>query len=398
MLERGLLTRILYPAPEATYTVDSFKGELIWIPKKSSLDGDAPLLGVDCVPCLLLKYPYSRFLLLFFHSNAEDLGRSYSFCCQLRDRFQVHVLAVEYPGYGVCPGVATGPSVMENAFSALHFATQSLCWPVDSILICGRSIGTGPAIKLTSLFRFAGVILVTPFMSIGELFKDRVGPFSKLVEEWYPNSELIRKVRCPVLLIHGKADDMISYRHAEQLFELIATRKLLVSPPSMMHNTNLMNDMNYLVMPATHFFSLPDYIFQDLRVPAWAFTLRPRTAGAATPTPPAPWPGQPGQRPREAGRAETLDTCCGSGVPRWDGCCSRGGLVDLHEAMDTTSAEIGADLEGQLNSGDPWDPAQPIAVALPALMAPEVNKDFREEVVPHRAIIIQKEEPLSVSM
>ena len=68
MLERGLLTRILYPAPEATYTVDSFKNELIWIPKKSSLDGDAPLLGVDCVPCLLLKYPYSRFLLLFFHS------------------------------------------------------------------------------------------------------------------------------------------------------------------------------------------------------------------------------------------------------------------------------------------------------------------------------------------
>jgi hypothetical protein len=53
-------------------------------------------------------------------------------------------------------------------------------------LICGRSIGTGPAIKLTSLFRFAGVILVTPFMSIGELFKDRVGPFSKLVEEWCP--------------------------------------------------------------------------------------------------------------------------------------------------------------------------------------------------------------------
>lgn len=125
MLERGLLTRILYPAPAPTYTVDSFKGELVWIPKKSSLDGDAPLLGVDCVPCLLLKYPYSRFLVLFFHSNAEetsrrfvvpfgeDLGRCYSFCSALRDRCQVHVLAVEYPGYGVCPGVATGPSVME---------------------------------------------------------------------------------------------------------------------------------------------------------------------------------------------------------------------------------------------------------------------------------------------
>ena len=36
-----------------------------------------------------------------------------------------------------------------------------------------------------------------------------------------------------------------------------------------------MNDMNYLVMPATHFFSLPDYVFHDLRVPHWAYTLGP---------------------------------------------------------------------------------------------------------------------------
>lgn len=48
------------------------------------------------------------------------------------------MLAVEYPGYGICPGVATGPSVMENAFSALHFATQSLRWPLESWMqTCG---------------------------------------------------------------------------------------------------------------------------------------------------------------------------------------------------------------------------------------------------------------------
>lgn len=68
----------------------------------------------------------------------------------------------------------------------------------------------------------------------------------------YPNSDLIRKVRCPVLMIHGKSDDMINYRHAEQLFELISTRKLLISPPAMLHNTNLMND-------ACHGTSLGDF-------------------------------------------------------------------------------------------------------------------------------------------
>ena len=196
----------------------------------------------------------------------------------LRDKFQVHVLAVEYPGYGLCSGVATGKTVMENALSALHFATQSLCWPIDSIKIFGRSIGTGPAVKLASLFRFAGIILVTPFLSVADLFKDRVGFLSHFIDEWYPNIDLVPKIRSPVLLIHGKADDMIAFRHAEKLYNAISSRKLLVSPAKMSHNTNLMNDMNDLVMPATHFFSLPDYVFQDLRVPRWAFDARRCTA------------------------------------------------------------------------------------------------------------------------
>ena len=42
------------------------------------------------------------------------------------------------------------------------------------------------------------------------------------------------------------------------------------------------------------------------------------------------------------------------GVPRWDGCCSRGGLVDLHEAMDTTSAEARWG-----RCGDDFRPAEP---------------------------------------
>ncbi|CAJ1378671.1 unnamed protein product [Effrenium voratum] len=403
-LQRGVLTRILYPAPEPSYSVDSFPGELVWVPKKSSLDGDAPGFGVDSVPCLLLKYPYSRFLVLFFHSNAEDLGRCYSFCQQLRDKFQVHVLAVEYPGYGVCPGVATGKSVTENALSALHFATQSLSWPLDSIKIFGRSIGTGPAIKLASLFRFAGVILVTPFLSIAELFRDRVGPLSKLVEEWYPNGDLVGKVGSPVLIIHGKSDDMIAYRHAESLFDRISTRKLLVSPPNMAHNTNLMNDLSFLVMPATHFFSLPDYIFQDLRVPSWA--LRRPSSWALR----APLLDLDELRVKRClggaglgGRFDTNFDCCGPGPAlqkAWLGvesCCSKA-VVDLHEAQDTS--QVGFDV-GTLPcglQGDPlpWheDPAQPIAVSMP-LSGPKA-KDYQEEVVCRAPR--GREEPRSISM
>merc|ERR1719265_1468912 len=212
MLERGLVSRILFPAPPPSYDVDGFPHDLIWVPKTTTdverSDDPAVCPPIeDCVPCLLLTYPSARFLIIFFHSNAEDLGRCHSFCCYIRDQFQVHVLAVEYPGYGICPGVPSGESVMENALAAMKFVTNTLKWPLDSIKVFGRSIGTGPAVGLASLYSLAGLVLVTPFISIQELFRDRVGPLASFVEEWFPNAESATKVTSPTMIIHGQKDE-----------------------------------------------------------------------------------------------------------------------------------------------------------------------------------------------
>jgi len=280
MLERGIITRILFPAPQPSYTAESFPKDLIWVPLKdystdSARDSSAiPPIEDGSVPCLLLRYPSARFLIIFFHSNAEDLGRCRHFCCYLREQFQVHVLAVEYPGYGICPGSPNGETVLENARAALRFATDTLKWPLDSIKVFGRSIGTGPAIGLASVFSFAGVILVTPFLSIQELFRDRVGPLAGLVEEWFPNQEAVLKVTSPTMIIHGQRDELIACRHGETLYELLRSRKLLVSPPEMEHNTNLLTNLQYFVLPMFQFFALPDYVFQEMHVPEWAFDKR----------------------------------------------------------------------------------------------------------------------------
>jgi len=303
MLERGIVSRILFPAPPASYTIDSFPHDLVWVPKGRCArldDQSPPPLDIESVPCLLLTYPSARFLIIFFHSNAEDLGRCRGFCCYLREQFQVHVLAVEYPGYGVCPGLPSGETVMENALAGLRFATETLRWPLDSIKVFGRSIGTGPAVGLASLFSFAGVILVTPFLSVQELFRDRVGPFAGLVEEWFANEEMAPKITSPTIIIHGQRDELISCRHGEMLYELIRSRKLLVSPPEMEHNTNLLTNLQFFVLPMFQFFALPDYIFQDMHVPAWAYDKRRSPfymSGSAGATGEAA-PGDPGDVPR----------------------------------------------------------------------------------------------------
>jgi len=127
---------------------------------------------------------------------------------------------------------------------------------------------------LASLFSFAGVILVTPFLSIQELFRDRLGPLAAFVEEWFRNRDLVPMITSPTMIIHGQRDELIACRHGEALYEMLQSRKLLVSPPDMEHNTNLLTNLQFFVLPMFQFFALPDYTFQDLQVPPWAYDKR----------------------------------------------------------------------------------------------------------------------------
>ena len=61
-----------------------------------------------------------------------------------RIKAQVNVLAVEYPGYGLCPGgQADEMSVIANARLAFRFTTEVLHFPAEDIIVLGRSVGSG---------------------------------------------------------------------------------------------------------------------------------------------------------------------------------------------------------------------------------------------------------------
>lgn len=289
---RRIIGSVLFPCPTPSYTIDSFPSELVWIPAAPAPAADAgggggagtgepdgpvgeprPRNG-DTVPCLLLPYESARFLIIFFHSNAEDLGRCRWFCQFLRDQFQVHVLGVEYPGYGICAGPPSREGVIANAEAALHFATDTLGLPLEQIKIIGRSIGTGPAVHLASRYKVSGLVLVTPFLNIRSLFYDRVGPLSYIVDEWFENDREMRGVTSPTMFIHGRKDQIIPFRHGETLYKSCIARKLFITPAGMEHNSNLTADASFLIVPMFRFFALPDYCFRELKVPAWAYDKR----------------------------------------------------------------------------------------------------------------------------
>jgi len=257
----NVVERLCFPAPKPSYDIRSFPEELILVPREDGLK----------VPCLFLPFKHARFLILYFHGNAEDLGLCYTFCTIIRDLFQVHILAVEYPGYGICQGPCSDTGIMANALAAMRFVTETLHWSCDDIKLLGRSLGTGPTCALATMYDVAGVILVSPFLSIREIFRCQVGAVASFITERFPNHELAGKILSPTLIIHGQQDALIPLQHGKQIYDSVPAKKMMVCPAQMSHNTSLLVNVGTFVLPMTQFFSLPDYTFEDIEVPEWAF-------------------------------------------------------------------------------------------------------------------------------
>lgn len=361
----------LFPAPSPSYGIHDFDQELIWIPR--SLD---PRKSAASVPCLLFTSPSARFFVIYLHSNAEDLGRCHKFCSLMRNFFHVHVLAVEYPGYGVCPGRADEESVTENARLALRFLTKVLEWPLDSILVFGRSVGCGPAIALAAETKVYGLVLVCPFLSVKELCRSFMGSLADFVGERFPNMQRIKFVQSPLLLIHGQADSMVPVAHGKALFDACRARKHFVSPERMEHNAYLYSDVQYLVLPMLHFFGLPDYVFSELQIPDWVFDKRlshlcsgsysprkgsPRKAPAMGPATP------PRATPRATPRGGPVPGKCPLKEPQ-AGLCS-----PLGSEGSTAVSEPGRDGETREEVPEPPEDPRPVPVPLSCPDGPQLT-------------------------
>jgi len=59
----------------------------------------------NVIPCLFVRSREpSQIIMIYFHGNAEDIGRNKEFMTLISASLKIHVLAVEYPGYGVYKG------------------------------------------------------------------------------------------------------------------------------------------------------------------------------------------------------------------------------------------------------------------------------------------------------
>ena len=163
------------------------------------------------IPCLYLAYPSgSTKLILYFHGNAEDLGQSYELLEHLKNTLKMHVLAMEYRGYGVYPGSPTAEGILEDALEVWNYLTKDMAIKSKDILLFGRSLGTGIATELAAEVQPGALLLMTAYRSIRSVVSHIAGRLaSLLILERFNNLLNIQEVKCPTFLIHGQKDTLI---------------------------------------------------------------------------------------------------------------------------------------------------------------------------------------------
>ena len=157
--------------------------------------------------------PDAKFTVWYFHGNAESLADISPRLEELR-RFGFSVFALEYPGYGTSDGRATEKEIFRSLDSGLRFLRADLKVAPENLLIYGRSLGSGPAVEIASRVNVRALILESAFTSAYRVMTR----WPLLVGDRFTNLRKFPRVTCPVLVIHGRDDRTIPWRHGEALF------------------------------------------------------------------------------------------------------------------------------------------------------------------------------------
>ncbi|KZV13677.1 alpha/beta hydrolase domain-containing protein 17B, partial [Dorcoceras hygrometricum] len=86
------------------------------------------------------------------------------------------------------------------------------------VILYGQSVGSGPTLELASrLPRLRAVVLHSPILSgVRVMYPVKRTYWFDI----YKNIDKIPLVNCPVLIIHGTADEVVDFSHGKHLWEL----------------------------------------------------------------------------------------------------------------------------------------------------------------------------------
>lgn len=143
---------------------------------------------------------------------------------------------LDYRGYGKSKGTVVDEQQICNDVR-LAYDFLAARYTEQKIIVIGQSIGSGSAAYLAANNRPRKLILQAPYYSIEDWIHQLV-PSLQIVDNLFKfeTSKRLAETTCPIVLIHGDADDAVYYGSSEKLSKFLKPKDRFITLKGEKHN------------------------------------------------------------------------------------------------------------------------------------------------------------------
>lgn len=162
----------------------------------------------------------TKMTMLFCHGNGGNITHRLD-SINLFNKLGLNCFIFDYRGYGQSEGKTTEQGTYTDAVAAYNWLTQTRNISAEEIILFGRSLGGSVAVHTAAEVKVRSLVIescFTSYVDMGKKFYPYM-PIRWFARFKYDTIGYLKKVQCPVMIIHSRGDEIIPFEFGLELYE-----------------------------------------------------------------------------------------------------------------------------------------------------------------------------------